>query len=307
MAPRRSSRIVDSDSEGDDGGDGPVSTAPVQPEKGWLALSETEQNEYAATIVRHALARQATKSVFRRNELTKAMFPPGSAVKSRQSIFSGAFKLAQSHLQNVYSVEMLEVVKQLKSGRGAIATQALKATATQTAADGAHTQVSGGGAKAYILVSTMPQSLRPKTSEEWAVRSFLAIIASIIMLKPDCRVEEKELEQALLRACGVRVQEAKGHRQLNGGNVKELLQNTFVKQWYLEREKEDREYYYIIGPRLRAEFDDDSMIQFVTAVYNLGADQQNEMDATTKKELQQRLDAARGIQLVGDVDDDSDT
>jgi hypothetical protein len=302
MGPRRSARVLDSDSDGEGGAVEAGAPPPTQPEVGWSTLPETEQNECATVIVRLMLARHSEKLPVRRAELTKAMFPAGAVVKSRRSIFQGAFTLAQVTLQNIHTCEMLEVVKQVKGGRGGAATPAARATATQTAPDGSQTQVSGGGAKAYILVSTLPQQLRPRCEEEWAVRSLLGIIASIVMLTPECRVEEQDLAEALGRAAGVSLDEAGGHKQLNGGNVRELIQSTLVKQWYLEREREGMTYFYSMGPRLRAELDDDSLIQFVMAVYNLGNAQQNEMDPTTRRELQERLDSARGVQLAEDVD-----
>lgn len=299
--PRRSSRIEDSDSDGEVEADG-GHTAPVEslPDKGWTALSETDQNAYAATIMRYCLARHSVLGVTRRAEISRAMFPPGSAVRSRQSIFNGAFKMAQNDFQQTYGMELLEVAKQVKSSRGGTATQTARATATQ--GDGTQSQ-GPGGTKGYILVSILPSVCRAKKSETFATRSFLGIIAALITLTPDCRIEEGDLEQALQRACGAKLTESKGHSQLNGGNVKELVTKTFVSQWYLEREKEDRKFFYRMGPRLRAELSDDSLIQFITAIYNLGSDQQTEMDPTTRRELEQRLDAARGIQL-GDHEPD---
>lgn len=303
MAPRRRySRIENSDSDSDGGDSGGDDGAPAPggalPDKGWAALSEMDQNAYAATIMRHCLARHSQLGVTRRSELSKALFPAGSAVRARQSIFAGAFKLAQADFQQTYGLELLEVSKQTRAARGGSATQTQTARATQVS--GSASQAGGGGAKGYILVSILPLECRALKSEVYATRAFLGIVAALITLTPECRIEEDELDQALQRAAGAGLAESKGHTQLNGGNVHELVTKTLVSQWYLEREKEDRRWYYRMGPRLRVELSDDSLIQFITAIYNLGAEQQNEMDPTMRRELQQRLDAARGVQLEDD-------
>lgn len=297
MVRRNAGRVLDVDSEGDDDIVLEVPEAAVA-DKGWQALSEDEQNEYATTLARTILCKHATRIPVKRAELYKAIFPPGSSLKSRQSIFAGAFKMAQENLQNIAGCEVVECVKRTRgNARGGTQT-ATRATATQTQG---MSQSTGLGQKGYILISTLPKGSRPDDREVYAERAFLCIIAAIILLKPGCRIEEKELYEALRRAAGVSVVESKGHHQLNGGNVKELVEKTLTAQWYLEREKEDREFYYSMGPRLRMELSDDDLLSFVTAVYNFNTEQTSEMDSTTRRDLQQRLDAARGV-MLGDSD-----
>lgn len=300
MPPRNSSRVIADDSDAEDDAIVNVPEALVA-EKGWDALSESEQDEYATLLARTLLCKHSTRIPVKRADLYKTVLPAEANIRSRKSIFNGAFRMAQEHLQNIAACEVIECVKQTRgTSRGGTQT-ATRATATQTASQ---SQSGGSGQRAYVLISTLPKGARPDDPGTYAERAFLCIVAAIILLKPDCRIEQEELYEALSRAAGVRVVESKGHHQLNDGNVKELLEQTFVKQWYLEREKEGRESYYAMGPRLRAELSDDDLLSFVAAVYNFNTEQSSEMDPTTRRELQQRLDAARGVMPEEDSDDE---
>lgn len=300
--PRRSSRVEsDSDSDGASATGTAAAPAATQTEKGWAALTEDEQDALTGTVVRHLLMRHATKAPVKRADISRALAV--SDVKARNSIVKEAIRSAGEVLENTFAAKMVEVVKQTKGGRSGATqpqTQTQKpTTATQRAADGTETQVSGAGQKAFILVSSAEKEER-RVTEDSATRAFLAVIASIILLTPECRVEEGELETALKTAVGAALVESGGHKQLNGGNVSGLVRNDFVRQWYLECQKEDGHNYYYIGPRLRAELDDDSLIAFISAVYEINTDKQGgAMDTTTRDELQQRYASNFRFAILG--------
>jgi MAGE family len=259
------------------------------------------------------LCRHAVKAPVKRAELTKYVFEHATASSGRSAVFSGALKAAQASFKSILGCEMLEVVRQTRprgtaaGGGGASQTRATMTQQQSLPASATGTQGGGHGApgaKAFILVSTLPQDARAEDASEFATRAFLTIIAGLILLEPACRIREDDLKRALLRAAGIDVVERNGHSQLNGGNVKDLLEKQLVSQWYLEREKEDGQFYYSLGPRLRAELDDDDLIAFIDAVFSQGTNVT--MDITSQKELKQKLDAARGVITQDDDDDDDD-
>jgi MAGE family len=301
--------LDDSDSDGSSAGedrepervaDNRVAAGATE-DKGWSDLSEEDQNDFATKLSRYMLCRHAVKAPVKRADLTKHMFAGSPIVRGRKSIFAGAFKLAQANFQNVLACEMLELVRQTRASKSATqaATGALlsqRQTQTQAQAGETATQSSGVGMKAYILVSTLPEGARAQVDADLPTRALLAIIGAVILLQPGCRISANDLYRALERAGGIRVEESGGHKQLNGGNVKELIEKTLVSQWYLEREKDNHAYFYSLGPRLRAELSDEDLIAFVDAVYNNG-DDPVVMDPMFAKELRQRLDVARGVSM----------
>lgn len=302
--PRRSSRVEsDSDDEGSAGG-GASAAAPAAPaEKGWQALSEEEQDMLVGKVVRIFVMRQASKIPVKQTEISKALFPPGSPIRYHRNIMKNVLEMARTALRDIFSADIFQVVKQIKAGRSGTQTQTQTQKlnkATQYAADGTQTQLHGAGMTAYVLVGIAEKEERLLT-EDRATRAFLAIIASIILLNPECRVEEQPLAQALETAAGITLVESGGQPQLNGGNVHELVTSIFVKQWYLEREKIDNLWWYSMGPRLRQELSDDHLLEFVSAVYNHGSEHMTEMDPTTREELMQRLDAAAGKVVISDT------
>jgi MAGE family len=327
MAPPRKKRnasqgqegvLDDSNSDGGGGGAGcrrrrrteePEPDGGGGQDKGWAALDQEEQDMFATKLSRYMLCRHAVKAPVKRADLSRYMFVGSPIVAGRPSIFAGAFKLAQQNFQNVLACEMLEVVRQTKANKSS--TQAATGAAqtqrqTLTQAQTSDTQASGVGAKAYILISTLPEGARAEVQSELATRALLSIIGAIILLQPGCRVSANDLYGALNRAGGIQVEESGGHKQLNGGNVKELIEKTLVSQWYLEREKDDQIFYYTLGPRLRAELSDDDIIMFVEAVYGSNTENGVTIDPTFAKELRQRLDTARGVQLVDTGSDDEE-
>lgn len=291
--PADDGRFIDDEEEeeeyeGADGAPLPRGAGGTQIETGFSALSEGEQDEIVKRLVRFMICRNTKKKPVKRADLSKYIFNDMVNVRAKHKTFQGAFNSAQQSLRNLFGVEIVEIVKQVK-----------RSGPSQTARSQTQASQGGGAAnKAYILVSVLPQKARVENEKNWPSIGFLTVLASIIVLEPGCRIEQDRLYNALERI-GVFVKERSGHKQLNNGNVKDLIENQLPSQWYLEREKEDRTFYYTLGPRLRAELDDDDIILFIQAVYQGGGSAEKVMDATSKKELKLRLDNARGALGAG--------
>lgn len=266
-----------------------------QGEGGYATLSESQQDELVKRLIRLMICRNARKRPVRRDEMTRYLFANMGNIRSRSSVFKGAFAAAQHKLRTVFGMEMIVVEKLVKQSRGG--TKGVGSQSAGTSGGG------GSGMKGYILVSVLPAEMRAEDERGKAELGFLVVVAGMIALEGGCRIEQESLYRMLERlGCGV--VEKGGHKQLNGGNVKELLEKVFVAQWYLEREKEDMTFYYTIGPRFRAEVADEDLIGFIDAVYGLGGDRFS-LDEMSKRELKMKLENSRGEGL-GDGDGDMD-
>lgn len=253
-----------------------------QPDGGFAALFEEQQDELTQRFLRYMLCRNARKRPVRRGELTKHLFRNMDNIRSKQRIFNGALQRAKLTLRTVYGMEVVELKRRVR-----------RSTTQRSIASASASQSSGPSAnKAYILVSTLPLGSRVEDRTRLAEIGFLTVVAAVILLTPGCRIEEESLYRALERI-GVFVKDRSGHKQINHGNVKELLEKEWPEQWYLEREKEGTEYFYSLGPRLQAEVDDKDLVDFVDAVYGVAGDQTSGLDETARQELKQRLDDVR--------------
>lgn len=279
-------RIVDgSDDEGAyDGGRGRKSQSSSLPDGGFAALSEAQQDELTQRFVRYMLCRQARKRPVRRADLSKHLFRNMTNITSKGRVFSGTLSKAQNELRNVFGMEVIEIARPIR--RTNTQTQGGVSAATSGS------QASGGkSTKAYILVSALDPSTRVEDRPRLAEIGFLTVVACMVLMKPGCRISEEELSRALGRI-GVQVVERSGHKQLNEGNVKDLIDKEFVEQWYLDRESEGNSVFYSLGPRLRAELKDEDLLDFVEAIYQSGSDTTSMLDSTARQELQQRLSEA---------------
>lgn len=259
-----------------------------QGEGGFASLSEGQQDELVHRFIRYMLFRNARKRPVRRTDLTKAVFRGMHNLKSKQKVFAGVYQKVQTTFRSTYGMEVMEITRKIRR----VNTQRSTTQAASSSQGGA------GITKAYILVTTLPPYVRVVDAKRLGEVGFLTVIASMILLTPGCRLEEESLYRNLERI-GVQVKESGGHKQLNNGNVKELLEKELPEQWYLEREKEDNSFYYTLGSRLRAEMSDENLLDFVEAVYQLGHDGSTALDETAREELKQRLVEARG-QAEGD-------
>jgi len=257
------------------------------PDGGFSALAEEQQDELVKRMIRYMVCRNTRKKPVKRAELSKHIFSNMSNIRSKGKVFQGTYMTAQTQLRALLGMEMVEIVKQVRTRTGTSRSQS--ASATQGATQ---------GMKAFILASVLPQEGRVEDVAEMASIGFLTVIASFILLEPGCRIEQEALYRALGRI-GVKVQEKGGHRQLNGGNVKELIESELPSQWYLEREREDKTFYYTLGPRLRAELEDNDLLAFIEAVLREGGRADTTLDESSRHELQLRLDEARG-KIAGD-------
>lgn len=251
--------------------------------QGFSDLQESQQDEVVKRCIRFMLCRNVKKRPVKRADLSKYMFQNMDNIGRKNRMFTGAFEQAQQTLRNTFGMEMVELIKAVKSRRN---TQSQRMTS-------ASQSVGSGATKGYILVSVLPQETRPESGDLLPLMGFVTVVASMILLQPGCRLEEQELHGALKRI-GVHVREKQGHKQLHGGNVKEVLEKVLVEQWYLEREREDNTIYYTLGPRLRAELGDNDLIEFVNAVYKQGTDSQAMLDNNGRQELEMRLKEAWG-------------
>lgn len=268
---------------------------PSQGDSGYAALNESQQDELVKRLIRLMICRNARKRPVRRDEMTRHIFANMGNIRSRGNVFRGAFAAAQQKLRTVFGMEMVLVEKLVKQSRGGSKSVASQSVGTNAGG--------GGGQKGYIVVSVLPADMRAEDERGKAELGFLMVVAGMIALEGECRIEQESLYR-MLEKLGCQAVEKGGHKQLNGGNVKELLEKIFVAQWYLEREKEDASFFYTIGPRFRAEVADEDLIGFIDAVYGLGGDKFS-LDDMSKRELKMRLETSRGEGL-GDCDDDMD-
>lgn len=253
----------------------------VRREAGFGRLSKGQQEMLVKRLVRLMLCRNMRKRPVRREDMRKHVFEGAGSVRGRY-VLAGVIKGAQRELRRVFGMEMVEVSRLVRQTRVA----ASRSQMTQSQA------VGGGGGRGYVVVSCLGSELRAEDAKGKAELGFLMVVAGMIALEGGCRMEQGKLYQGLERL-GCRVWEKGGHRQLNGGNVKELLEKVLVGQWYLEREREDGVFYYTIGPRFRAEISDEDLIGFVDAVYGLGGDKVT-LDEMSRQELKLKLEHSRG-------------
>lgn len=253
---------------------------------GFSALAEEQQDELVKRMIRYMICRNAKKRPVKRQDLSRHIFNGMMNIRSKPSVFNGTFQQAQQIFRHVFGLEIKEIKKQVKQKTR---------TAGRTQTQSQSLEDPSRAVKGYILVSVLPKEARTMDKRRLPELGFLTTIAAMIVLSPGCRIEQESLYRVLERI-GVKVIEKNGHQQLNHGNVKELLEIDLVNQWYLEREKEDTTFYYTLGPRLRAEIEDDDLLMFIAAVFKLGGAEETDLDEMSKKELQMRLDEAWGVE-----------
>lgn len=252
---------------------------------GFSGLPEEQQEELVKRIIRLMIVRNMEKKPVLRQQLTAHVFKDMTNVGSKARIFKGALQRAQQKLRNGLGMDIVLVQKRFKAG----------GTQRATSMSASQSQGGGMGSKGYILISTLSDEAKSAEGLPVAEMGFVTVLACIIVLEPGCRIAEDALHK-ILEKMGVHVRERQGHKQLNGGNVKELLEKKLVEQWYLEKEKEDNQIFYTVGPRLRAEIKGDDLLEFINAVYMKGAGPDSVLDATAWKEVKLRMDEAWGVE-----------
>lgn len=254
-------------------------------------LSEDDQVQLVKRLIRYMICRNAKRKPVRRADLSKYVLANHEEVRGRARLFNATFEQARLQLEQTWGMRVVEVFKKTRANPTAGSSR--RQTPSQSD--------SGGFSKAYVLVSTLPDVMRAENKREWPLFGFLTVVAGIIALTPEARIEEDALHRSLARL-GTHVRETRGHGQLNGGNVKELLDNILVGQWYLERVKDDDGWWYKIGPRLWAELEFTDLITFIEAVYNESGTGATGIDENARKELTTKLEAVMSESL--DLGDD---
>lgn len=257
---------------------------------GFSALPEAQQDELVQRFVRIMMCRGARRRPIKRADLTRQLFNGMHNIGSKQRVFTGLFARAQAVLRANYGAEVVHIAKRARRGGVGGVSQSQRHSASMTAS-----QSSASFVRGYILVSALPAMMRgndKESKERRAEIGFMAVVASIILLSPGATIDEEDLHRFLERL-GVFVRQRNGHKQINHGNVKDLLERDWPEQWYLERDREGNGFAYSLGPRLLAEIDDDQLIQFIEAVYQLGGDENSAMDDVSKSEIKRRIEEAR--------------
>lgn len=244
-------------------------------------MSNEDQQELVKRLIRYMVCRNAKRKPVRRADLSKYVLANHEDARSKARIFNATLEAARKDLDANFGFRIVEVYKKTRPNP----TAASSTKQSQSQSEGA------GFSKAYIIVSTLSSQARPENKRDWATFGFLTVVAAIISLTPEVRIEEDALYRSLERL-GTIVKESRGHAQLNGGNVKEFIENVLVSQWYLERAKEDDAWWYKIGPRLWAELEFSDLIMFIEAVYKEGGAGSTGIDENAKKELTSKLEDA---------------
>lgn len=266
-------------------------SSQTQSDTGFSALSELQQDELTQRFIRIMICRNARKRPIKRADLTKHLFKDMDNLGSKQKVFTGALQRAQTNFRTVLGMEIVEMMKRTRSR-------------PQSQSQSLSQSQSSSTTKAFILVSTLPEDARALDESRVTEIALLTVIAAIIILTPGCCIVEDALYKWLSKI-GIHVKDGqKEHKQLNAGNVKELVEKEWPDQWYLEREKEDNVFHFSLGPRLFKELDDKELINFIDAVYTLPGDNTITLDDVARQELQQRLDLAR--KPFADDDDDDE-
>ncbi|ALC46668.1 MAGE [Drosophila busckii] len=124
-------------------------------------------------------------------------------------------------------------------------------------------QLEGAG-KRYITVAEAPVcSIHELTTNQRPQFTLISIVLTYIFLRSN-RLEEEKLYN-MLDEMGVNVQEEHGYF---GDNIRKLIEDTFVKQQYLKRERsqlssnDDPKNYYSWGQRAKLEFTYENIVQF---------------------------------------------
>ncbi|EDV92885.1 MAGE-like protein 2 [Drosophila grimshawi] len=127
-----------------------------------------------------------------------------------------------------------------------------------------------GTPKRYICVSEMPAtSIFEITAAQRPQFTLLYIILTYIFLRGN-RIEENKLYD-MLDMLEVNVHEEHGYF---GANISKLIEDTFVKQQYLKRERsqlssyDDLKISYTWGPRAKSEFTYEQIVQFASKLFD---------------------------------------
>lgn len=232
------------------------------------------RDELVKRIVRFLLSMRRTPA--KRADVTRYVFRGMAAVASKRMTFNAALSKARLQLKKTFAMDVLQLVK---PQRPILRASTVKNRKTCTA---------------YVLVTTLPPELRVEQPGRFAEFGLLAVAASMVLLSPGCAIRQDELYRALRRV-GVDIVNDKAmmmgaHEGMQGG-VRKMLERDLPDQWYLTREQVDDETWYSFGVRTLGEFDDETLVGFVAAVFCRGG--HVEMDRLSRAQLLARLQEAR--------------
>ena len=259
-------------------------------------FSTCQQELFVRRVVRLMICSNTTKTPFSTAQLTSHVFqgihPLTTSTTSSHRLLEPFISRAQEQLRSILGMEMVLISRQNVSF-----------------AQGQRRQRRRPPTSAYILVSTLPSSSRVRDANEFAALALMTVIASFIVLHPDCCMEEEELFLRLGR-CGIHPQtECHELGMQEDGNFAHWIKNTLPGQWYLQRDYVNSKLYYSLGGRLRAELNDADILGFVDATLRLavavfsdddeeggggGDELPDGLDDERRRLLQQRLDEASG-------------
>lgn len=259
-------------------------------------FSTSQQELFVRRVVRLMICSNTTKIPVSTAQLTSHVFQgiyPLSATSFNRRLLQTFISRAQEQLRSILGMEMVLISKQNVSFAQPQRRQRRRPTS------------------AYILVSTLPSSMRVRDENEFAALALMTVMASLIVLHPDCCLEEEELFRTLGR-CGIQPQtECRELGMHQDGNVAHWIKNTLPGQWYFQRDYVESKLYYSLGGRLRAELNDADILGFVDATLRLavavfsdnegggggagvGDELPDGLDDEGRRLLQQRLDEATG-------------
>ncbi|XP_034488678.1 non-structural maintenance of chromosomes element 3 homolog [Drosophila innubila] len=176
------------------------------------------------------------------------------------------------HSSNKVPVKMSDLMT-LASGKNELAKRLPFVTQLLEERYGIKLVLLEGAPKRYICLAESPMmSIYELKASQRPQYTMLYIILTYIFLRGN-RIEEDKL-YGMLDALNVNVHEEHGYF---GDNISKLIEDTFVKQQYLKRERsqlspyDDPKNYYSWGSRAKSEFTYQQIVQFASKLFDQDA------------------------------------
>ncbi|KAL7728896.1 hypothetical protein ACLKA6_004235 [Drosophila palustris] len=176
------------------------------------------------------------------------------------------------HSANKVPIKMTDLMS-LTSGKNELAKRLPFITQLLNERYGIKLVLLEGAPKRYICLAESPaMSIYELKASQRPQYTMLYIILTYIFLRGN-RIEEDKL-YGMLDAMEVKVDEEHGYF---GDDISKLIEETFVKQQYLKRERsqlspyDDPKNYYSWGPRAKSEFTYQQIVQFASKLFDQDA------------------------------------
>ncbi|KAI0886095.1 MAGE-domain-containing protein [Annulohypoxylon maeteangense] len=214
------------------------------------------EDQLVKKLVRYALACEYARIPIRRDGIRDKVL--GTNSRSFKRVFEGA----QSRLQQVFGMEMLELpAKEKRTLKEKQKANARKAASQNTTSS-----------RQYILVSTLPPEYKfqsiiapskiPSSSEEAAYVGFYTMVISLIVLNGG------ELSDTKLRRYLARMNASQNLPMDKTDNVlQKIVRQAYVDKVVEKTEGDDDAITWCIGPRGRVEVPPESIAAVVTEVW----------------------------------------